>query len=268
MFRVQASTMEEAIQITLQVEYSYKQARSPATVRQSNPVPDGMPDGGSGNGIPMGQFPWIWEWPSRTTFAASAGPGERRTPAGAALPTGEFLSLHEKRAGGASHGDIAPDRLCSLEEEKGIVARNRGRYPDALRGSKCNGLVSIRLADGTVVEVPQVHMDLVVKFEDFDRKEPFLVLGMPWLEKHAPWIDWRGMVIGASRPPRSERALVNHVPSSGRSWGAHEGRQGAAASKMFIGVVGTDGDSEGERTDQVPGAGVPDGTYHVGNSGP
>ncbi|POM66775.1 Gag protein [Phytophthora palmivora] len=52
-------------------------------------------------------------------------------------------------------------------------------------------------------------MDLAVKFEDFDSTESFLVLGMdkyelilgmPWLEKRVPWIDWRGKAIGASRP--------------------------------------------------------------------
>ncbi|KAE9320090.1 hypothetical protein PF008_g18108 [Phytophthora fragariae] len=67
-------------------------------------------------------------------------------------------------------------------------------------------------------------MDLAVKLEEFDSTEPFLVLdmdkydlilGMPWLEKHEPWIDWRGKAIGASRPPRSDRALGSHVPASG-----------------------------------------------------
>ncbi|POM62174.1 Gag protein [Phytophthora palmivora] len=49
-------------------------------------------------------------------------------------------------------------------------------------------------------------MDLVLKVEDFDSTESFLVLdmdkydlilGMPWLEKYEFWIDWRGKVIGA-----------------------------------------------------------------------
>ncbi|KAG2790808.1 hypothetical protein PC129_g24556 [Phytophthora cactorum] len=59
-------------------------------------------------------------------------------------------------------------------------------------------------------------MVLAVKFEDFDSSEQFtvlemdkydLILGMPWLEKHEPWIDWRGKAIGASRPAVSDRAL-------------------------------------------------------------
>ncbi|KAE8879179.1 hypothetical protein PF003_g36772 [Phytophthora fragariae] len=118
-------------------------------------------------------------------------------------------------------------------------------------------------------------MDLAVKFEDFDSKEPFLVLdmdkydlilGMPWLEKHEPWIDWRGKAIGASRPPRSDRALVSHVPTSGSSWGAREGRQGASASNEFLGVVETDDDFG--RAGQGLRVEVPDSIYQVGNLGP
>ncbi|POM73110.1 Pol protein [Phytophthora palmivora] len=54
-------------------------------------------------------------------------------------------------------------------------------------------------------------MDLAVKFEDFDSTESFLVLdmdkydlilGMPWLEKHEPWINWREMVAKALTRPK------------------------------------------------------------------
>ncbi|KAG3085359.1 hypothetical protein PI125_g19246 [Phytophthora idaei] len=95
--------------------------------------------------------------------------------------------------------------------------------------------------------VPLIHMDLAVKFEDFDSSEQFtvlemdkydLILGMPWLEKHEPWIDWRGKAIGASRPAVFDRALVSHVPTSVRNWAARKGHQDAVASKEYLGVVG------------------------------
>ncbi|POM75159.1 LOW QUALITY PROTEIN: Pol protein, partial [Phytophthora palmivora] len=35
-----------------------------------------------------------------------------------------------------------------------------------------------------------------------------LILGMPWLEKHEPLIDWRGKAMGANRPAASDRALM------------------------------------------------------------
>ncbi|POM65307.1 Pol protein, partial [Phytophthora palmivora] len=88
-------------------------------------------------------------------------------------------------------------------------------------------------------------MDLAVKFED---SEPFLVLdmdkydlilGMPWLEKHEPWIDWRGKAIGASRPAVYDRVLVSHVPTSVRDWGVRDGRQGVYAPEQVLGIVDT-----------------------------
>ncbi|KAE9194418.1 hypothetical protein PF002_g23607 [Phytophthora fragariae] len=341
LFRLQASTMEEAIQIALQEEYSHKQARTPATVWQSNPTSGGAPTGSSGNGATNGPVPMDLGMAEQSDIrcygCGKLGHMKRACPAGglkkkfSSKPFGSrgrwqkprprnqgnaghqlgrgTLRLHEGRAGGARHGDLAPENLCTLEAEKGsggllvvhasvpgynhplrilidsrasknfarrqTVACNRGKYADALRGSKGNGPVSVRLADGTVVEVPRVHMDLAVKFEDFDSTEPFLVLdmdkndlilGIPWLEKHEPWIDWRGKAIGASRPPRSDRALVSHVPTSGSSWGAREGRQGASASNEFLGVVETDDDFG--RAGQGLRVEMPDSIYQVGNLGP
>ncbi|POM75994.1 LOW QUALITY PROTEIN: Pol protein [Phytophthora palmivora] len=96
-------------------------------------------------------------------------------------------------------------------------------------------------------------MDLAVKFEDIVSTGSFLVLdidkydlilGMPWLEKHEPWIDWRGkaIAIGASRPAVSDRALASNVPTSARNWGARNGRQGAYAPEEVLGVTDSNED--------------------------
>ncbi|POM58545.1 Hypothetical protein PHPALM_36786 [Phytophthora palmivora] len=201
---------------------------------------------------------------------------------GAGPPTGEDLSPHGRSADGAHNGCLAPEILGALETRKGCggqlvvhtivrgygdpyiilidsgasanfdrrqtVARNSDKFADALRESEGRGQVSVRLADGTVVNVPGVRMDLAVKFEVFDSTESFLVLnmdkydltlGMPWLEKHESWIDWlwRGKAIGASRPAVSDRALVSNVPTSVRGWGARDGRQGAYAPEEVLGVA-------------------------------
>ncbi|KAG3057052.1 hypothetical protein PI125_g25463 [Phytophthora idaei] len=106
-------------------------------------------------------------------------------------------------------------------------------------------------------------MDLAVKFEDFDSSEQFtvlemdkydLILGMPWLEKHEPWIGWRGKAIGASRPVVSDRAVVSHVPTSVRNWAARKGRQDAIVSKEYLGVVDVLDDS----TEVVVAGAAPD----------
>ncbi|POM60964.1 Pol protein, partial [Phytophthora palmivora] len=122
-----------------------------------------------------------------------------------------------------------------------------------------------------------------------------LILGMPWQEKHEPWIDWRGKAIGASRPAVSDRALVSNVPTSVRDWGARDGRQGAYAPEEVLGVTDSNEDvavslSTGRETKahcQVCGiattaspnakcrravwastVAVPDGTDQAGNIGP
>ncbi|POM79836.1 Gag protein [Phytophthora palmivora] len=178
LFRVHANAIEEAIQIALQEEYSHRQARTPTSVWQGH---------NASSGAVYVFMVGVW------------------TP---------------------HHGGLAPESLGALETRKSsggllvvhasMVARNGDKYADALCESKGRGQVSVRLADGTVVNVPGVRMDLALKFEDFDSTESFLVLdmdtydlilGMPWLEKHEPWIDWRGKSIGASRPAVSDRAL-------------------------------------------------------------
>ncbi|GMG17705.1 unnamed protein product [Phytophthora fragariaefolia] len=149
------------------------------------------------------------------------------------------------------------------------VARNADKFADALRENSGTGPISVRLANGSLVEVPRVLMDLPVKFEGFYSTERFivlgmdnydLILGMPLLEKHEPWIDWRGKAIGASRPALSDRALVRHVPTSVKTKGIRQDRQGTSAPEEFMGVAEVFGvpqeltvDSVKESAEALPG---------------
>ncbi|GMF27276.1 unnamed protein product [Phytophthora fragariaefolia] len=109
---------------------------------------------------------------------------------------------------------------------KASVARNNALYASALEAAKSNTNVSVRLATGSIVSTRKVTIRLSVKFDDFNSVEPFivlgmddrydLILGMPWLAKHEPWIDWRSRTIGASHNPLADRALAGHIPSSSR----------------------------------------------------
>ncbi|KAF1318323.1 reverse transcriptase, partial [Globisporangium splendens] len=68
----------------------------------------------------------------------------------------------------------------------------------------------VRLADGSTVHTEGVRVELSFRFCDFVCKETFvvlamgskygLILGVPWLAKHQPWIDWRARTIGSSTP--------------------------------------------------------------------
>ena len=42
-----------------------------------------------------------------------------------------------------------------------------------------------------------------------------LILGMVWLERHEPWIDWRSKTLGATRNVPSE-VLESHEPTFAR----------------------------------------------------
>ncbi|POM70417.1 Gag protein, partial [Phytophthora palmivora] len=227
LFRAHANTMEEAIQIALQEEYSHRQARTPTSVWQDHNASTGVVQGAPATGTSTGPVPMELGTAVQSSIrcygcgklghmqrACPAG-GQRKFPSKPRGSRGPWQKPRPKSEGnwgrqsadGARHGGLAPGSLGALETRKssgGLLV--------------VHASVSVRLADGTVVNVPGVRMDLAVKFEDFDSMESFLVLdmdknalilGMPWLEKHEPWIGWRGKAIGASRPAVSDRALVN-----------------------------------------------------------
>ncbi|KAF1327941.1 Pol protein, partial [Globisporangium splendens] len=104
----------------------------------------------------------------------------------------------------------------------------------------------VRLADGSIVHTEGVQVELSFSFCDFVCKETFvvlamgskydLILGMPWLAKHQPWIDWRARTIGSSTPSSDEeRRLRENFHAMDASFehavaGSPAGRHAAAAS--------------------------------------
>ena len=112
---------------------------------------------------------------------------------------------------GTSGNDV---KRCSLE--------GNPRYVEALEAHG-GDTITVRLATGTLVSAPKVPVNLGVKFFDFDSMERCLVLdldsrydrilGMDWLERHDPWIDWRSKTLGATRTS-SSGALESHEPTS------------------------------------------------------
>ena len=79
---------------------------------------------------------------------------------------------------------------------------------------------------GTPATAPKVPVNLSVKFFNFNIIERCLVLyldsrydlilGMAWLERHEPWIDWRSKTLGATRTTFCG-ALESHEPTSARN---------------------------------------------------
>jgi hypothetical protein len=107
------------------------------------------------------------------------------------------------------------------------------QYAEALK-ARTSDAITVRLATGTRVTVPKVAVNLGVKFLDFDSVERCLVIdldsrydlivGMAWLERHEPWIDWRSKTLGTTRLSPGG-ALASHEPTSARKqkryWRGH-----------------------------------------------
>ena len=159
------------------------------------------------------------------------GSGKRRYPVGAGCPTGEDLGsvepLRDKNKQSLAPTDpvcddtgrdYKPGLLIATAIVKGFVKpwsilidsgascnyarrlslENSQQYVEALK-AHVSDTITVRLATGTCVTVPEVPLNLNVKFLDFDSVERCLVLdldsrydlilGMAWLERHEPWID-------------------------------------------------------------------------------
>lgn len=71
-----------------------------------------------------------------------------------------------------------------------------------------------RLADGALIDVATEQVKLPLKFLDFDSLELLyvidmnyrydIILGIPWLKVHEPWVNWRTGEVGNSRPADPE----------------------------------------------------------------
>ncbi|POM62544.1 LOW QUALITY PROTEIN: Gag protein [Phytophthora palmivora] len=209
-----ANTMEEAIQIALQEEYSHRQARTPTSVWQGHNAPSGAVQGAPAAGASTGLVPMELGTAEQSSIVVRMDMESSGTSNVTALRKGNRNSLpnlrarkvsgksHDKASGelGSSVGVISrggapywgkskspwgvggarfvPESLGALETRTSsggllvvhasTVARNSDKFADALRDSEGRGQISVRLADGTVVNVPAVRMDLAVKFENFD----------------------------------------------------------------------------------------------------
>ena len=99
------------------------------------------------------------------------------------------------------------------------------RYVEALKAHK-GYTITVRLATETLITAPEVPVNVGVKAFDFDSIEHCLVLdldsrcdlilGMAWIERHEPWIDWRSKTLSATRTAPSGD-LENHEPTSARN---------------------------------------------------
>ena len=97
------------------------------------------------------------------------------------------------------------------------VAKQHPGYKDAK--SSQTGSITVRLANGSLITTPLVNLKTDLSFSGFTCREELIVLdmnykydvilGMPWLEKHQPWINWRTKEMG----PSSDAGIRQEVMS-------------------------------------------------------
>ncbi|POM69526.1 Pol protein [Phytophthora palmivora] len=217
LFRVYANTMEEAIQIALQEEYSHRQARTPTSVWQGHNALSGAVQGAPAAGASSGQVPMELGTAVQSSIRCYGCPagGQRKFPSKPRGSRGPWQKPRPKGQGnwahqntdGARHGGLASESLGALETRKSssgllVVQSSVRGYGDPFR---------ILIDSGGVDELCSTP-DGRAEWRQYD-----LILGIPWLEKHEPWIDWRGKIIGARRTAVSDRALVSDGPTSSGS---------------------------------------------------
>ncbi|GMF23614.1 unnamed protein product [Phytophthora fragariaefolia] len=156
--------------------------------------------------------------------------GKRRLPVNVGRHTGRLRSSLRKGIDSPPHlqEKVPETPLLCLS----VAAARPNLVVVTASSSHSNTDVSVRLATGSIVSTGKVILPWHVKFDDFDSVEPFivldmndrydLILGMPWLAKHEPWIDWSSRTIGASHKPLVDRALAGHAPSPSRDGFEHD----------------------------------------------
>ena len=86
-------------------------------------------------------------------------------------------------------------------------------------------MITVRLATGSRFTVPNIPLNLSLKFLHFASTERSLVLdldprydrilNMDWLERHVLLIDWTSKILGVTRNVSSEVLIVMNPPSLG-----------------------------------------------------
>ena len=83
---------------------------------------------------------------------------------------------------------------------------------------------TVRLADGALIQSEGVQVELAFSFNNFSCKEKYivlgmnspydLILGMPWLAKYQPWIDWRTRTVANSTQDTETDVLLREASAT------------------------------------------------------
>ncbi|CAK5202714.1 unnamed protein product, partial [Aphanomyces euteiches] len=100
---------------------------------------------------------------------------------------------------------------------------NKEKLEEAVAKSDGRATVRVKMADGSVAEQPRVLITLPTRVGQFVSDETYfvidlderwdLILGMGWLEKHQPTINWKLKTISKSLDTNKALGLVSNEPT-------------------------------------------------------
>ncbi|KAF0703967.1 hypothetical protein AaE_015171 [Aphanomyces astaci] len=231
LFRTYPSTFEDAVRTALAEEFSVLQSRTTTKTRdphdmEVSAMTSPTTDRRCLNCNRPGHFSRECRQPRRAPTCArgtAASPTPRfahpvviRARGGARRPAEATEGLPFDRGGITRSAGPASDTviLCQIGRQPSRMLSFPSRISGydrlfrvlidsdgATRRASPHSVVRVKMADGKVVTSPKVPVALPTSVGDFVSTEQFyvidlddrwdLILGMRWLEKHQPWIDWR-----------------------------------------------------------------------------
>ncbi|KAL4178167.1 hypothetical protein KRP22_003089 [Phytophthora ramorum] len=192
LFREYPNTLEAAIALAMQEEFSLRQAKLHVNAPRLMPRPVARPSGGP---EPMD----LW---SATAAGSQQRRGSTNGPAGAGRPAGDAIERVD--IGHAAMKIAAPSESqshCKKQDDKPnlVILKSLPRL-DFEEVETPRSLLEVRLATGVVVRTEKrivrvrfsyqekEFVDELIVLELDDKFD--MVLGMPWLARHDPVIDW------------------------------------------------------------------------------
>ncbi|GMF60064.1 unnamed protein product [Phytophthora fragariaefolia] len=236
-FRIHSTSLEEAVNVALNAEFNFKSSRLGWNASYTNPSSGPEPmdlsyaEGEDAQSLAAEQRAGRPTGEELSSVEPHGGGGQQGlAPKRAALSNTTrvckpgLLVVQATVRGFEKPWTILIDSGASGNYTRRSTMEGSQLYAQALRARE-HDIVTVRLAKGTSDTVPKVPGDLGVTFLDFDSVERCLVLdlnarydlilGMPWLERHEPWIDWGSQTLSATHFSPSG-ALASHEPTSAR----------------------------------------------------
>ncbi|KAF1319041.1 reverse transcriptase, partial [Globisporangium splendens] len=191
LFREYPKTLDEAISRAMQEEFSIKQAKFQGfpsrPPRQANVAHDG-PE------------------PMDISYISTPGNGRPHND-------GKCFRFHVDGIATPLRALVDTGASSNFVRNE-VIVRHKVPMPDA---NEDKAMV-IRLANGSTVKMPKRVVRLAIKCEDFRGEDEFilldlddkfdLILGMPWLKRYQPSIDWMKMKISVDKSHDADLSCV------------------------------------------------------------